>query len=179
MSDWYERAIKDESIHSFDIIRFYGITKDETNEKYYMVLQFANNGDLRSYLQNHFSELDWPTKIKMAKDISQGVKCLHDADIVHRNLHDRNVLVNNGSLGVLFWELSSGVPPFKNISNEMKIAVKAIRGDREDPINGTPINFMNLYCDAWNSDPNSRPNIVEICNKLNAIQLLPVYNNYN
>ncbi|RIB04240.1 kinase-like domain-containing protein [Gigaspora rosea] len=72
--------------HHASIIRFYGITQDATNKTYYMVFQFANNGDLRSYLQNHFSELDWPTKIRMAKDISQGVKCLHDADIVHRYL---------------------------------------------------------------------------------------------
>ena len=51
-----------------------------------MVLQFANNGDLRSYLRDHFSELNWSTKIKMAKDISNGIKCLHKANIVHRDL---------------------------------------------------------------------------------------------
>ncbi|CAG8675204.1 20760_t:CDS:2, partial [Cetraspora pellucida] len=37
---------------------------------YYMVLQFANDGDLRCYLHNHFSQLDWQTKIRMAKEIS-------------------------------------------------------------------------------------------------------------
>ncbi|CAG8814618.1 7266_t:CDS:2, partial [Gigaspora margarita] len=69
-----------------NILQFFGITKDATNETYYMVLRFANNGDLRSYLKDHFLELDWPTKIKMAMDISNGVKWLHKADIVHRDL---------------------------------------------------------------------------------------------
>ncbi|RIB07361.1 kinase-like domain-containing protein [Gigaspora rosea] len=291
MSDWYERAIKDEYINSYDyesfkkkkhigkggvgtvysaysedidetialkslnddlidenkfhefvrevkniikvhnhanIIKFFGFTKDTTTGTglSYMVLQFANNGDLRSYLRDHFSELNWSTKIKMAKDISNGLKCLHKANIVHRDLHDKNILVNDSrlmiadfglskslgstsnslaggtllysdpkymenpylfkrekpsdiySLGVLFWELSSGVPPFKNISGETIIARKIISGKREDPINGTPIDFMNLYCDAWNGDPNSRPDITEICHKLNSIQLLPVYKDF-
>ncbi|CAG8665935.1 33562_t:CDS:2, partial [Gigaspora margarita] len=58
-----------------------------TTETIYMVLQYANNGDLRSYLRNHFSELDWPSKIKMAKEISSGINCLHNANIVHRDLN--------------------------------------------------------------------------------------------
>ncbi|RIB22945.1 kinase-like domain-containing protein [Gigaspora rosea] len=69
-----------------NIILFFGITKDPTTETFYMVLQYANNGDLRSYLRNNFSELDWPTKIKMAKEISSGINCLHNANIVHRDL---------------------------------------------------------------------------------------------
>ncbi|CAG8459199.1 8385_t:CDS:2, partial [Cetraspora pellucida] len=58
--------------HHDNIVRFFGITQDPKTEIYYMVLQFAENGNLRSYLRNNFSELDWITKIKMAKDISSG-----------------------------------------------------------------------------------------------------------
>ncbi|CAG8768059.1 13808_t:CDS:2, partial [Racocetra persica] len=54
-------------------------------ETYYMVLQFANKGNLRCYLRDHFSELDWITKIRMAKEISSGINCLHNANIVHRD----------------------------------------------------------------------------------------------
>ncbi|RIB11724.1 kinase-like domain-containing protein [Gigaspora rosea] len=188
-----------------------------------MVLQYANSGNLRGYLQSHFSKLDWPTKIKMAKEISSGIKCLHNANIVHRDLHDKNILVDNGrmmiadfglskslenpsksisggvwtftdpnylanqymfkrgkpsdiySLGLLFWELSSGFPPFKNVSDVAEIILDLISGKRETPINGTPIEFMNLYCDAWNGDPSSRPNIDEIYHKLNSIQIDSVY----
>ncbi|CAG8710230.1 1121_t:CDS:2, partial [Ambispora leptoticha] len=80
------------------------------------------------------------------------------------------------SLGVLFWELSSGVPPFKNIPDQREIALLVISGKRETPISGTPVDFINIYCDSWNDDPNLRPNIVEIREKLNYMRMIPVYN---
>ncbi|KAF0521248.1 kinase-like protein [Gigaspora margarita] len=173
--------------HHDNIVRFFGITQDPNIEIYYMVLQFANNGDLRCYLRNHFSELDWATKIRMAKDISSGINCLHNTNIVHRDLHDRNVLVHDDpfkykrdessdiySLGLLFWELSSGIPPFKNISNPANGILHVINGERETPINGTPADFMNIYRDAWNGDPNLRPSIAEIRNRLNNMQMIPI-----
>ena len=59
---------------------------DYNTETYYMVLQYANSGDLEHYLNEKFSELDWSTKIRMAREISSGIKCLHSVNIVHRNL---------------------------------------------------------------------------------------------
>ncbi|KAF0508857.1 kinase-like protein [Gigaspora margarita] len=112
-----------------------------------MVLQYANSGDLRCYLNDHFSKLDWSTKVRMAKEISSGIDCLHSANIVHRDLHDRNILVHDGN--------------------------------RETPIEGTPNDFKNLYCAAWSVDPDSRPDIKEICNKLDHMQLEPVYKHIN
>ncbi|CAG8778702.1 35646_t:CDS:2 [Gigaspora margarita] len=61
-----------EITHHDNIVRFYGITQDldPESETYYMVLEYANNGDLRCYLHEHFSELDWLKKIRMAREIS-------------------------------------------------------------------------------------------------------------
>ncbi|CAG8658481.1 15576_t:CDS:2, partial [Dentiscutata heterogama] len=209
------------------IIRFLGITQDPKTETYYMIFQFANNGDLRSYLRNHFSELDWPTKIRMAEEISSGVNYLHSSDIVHRDLHDKNILVHDNrllitdfglakslgnnaksisiiagicaysdplylqspllykrskpsdiySLGMLFWELSTGVPPFKNIEDVKELTLHIITGKRETPIDGTPIDFVKLYTNAWNGDADLRPNINEIRHKLKQIQIEKVYHN--
>ncbi|CAG8669245.1 11946_t:CDS:2, partial [Ambispora leptoticha] len=184
-------------------------------------------GDLRCYLNDHFSKLDWPTKIRMAKEISSGIDCLHSANIVHSDLHDKNILVNDGrmiitdfglsklldnstksitggtcaysdpqylqspfmyrrnkpsdiySLGVLFWELSSGIPPFKALKDLMEVTLHVIKGNRETPTEGTPIDFKNLYCAAWSVEPDSRPDIKEICNKLDHMRLEPVYQNIN
>ncbi|CAG8514145.1 10479_t:CDS:2, partial [Cetraspora pellucida] len=224
--DIFIKDIKNISVltHHENVAKFFGITQDPETKTYYRVLQFANNGDLRYYLSNHFSELDWETKIRMAKDISSGINFLHDADIVHSNLHDRNILVHNDklmitdfglskslenntkpisggtcafsdpiyfenpsykrdkasdiySLGVLFWELSKGLPPFKNM-RDSEITLRVNRGERESPIKGTPIEFMIIYCNAWNNDPNLRPSIVEICDKLSCMQMtqvVPVY----
>ncbi|KAF0416226.1 actin-like ATPase domain-containing protein [Gigaspora margarita] len=188
-----------------------------------MVLQYANNSDLRCYLSNHFLELNWTTKIRMAKEIASGVNCLHNANIVHRDLHDKNILVHDDrlmitdfglskslenstksivggtcaysdpqylqnpflykrgkpsdiySLGVLFWELSSGVPPFKNIKEQTGISFRVIAGQRESPVNGTPMDFLNLYNNAWDGNPDLRPSIAKICDKLNNIAMDQIY----
>ena len=56
--------------------------------KYVMVLQYANQGNLRDYLGNKemFGSLRWIDKIRMALDITNGLMCLHDEQIVHRDL---------------------------------------------------------------------------------------------
>ncbi|CAG8519554.1 24382_t:CDS:2, partial [Cetraspora pellucida] len=61
------------------------------------------------------------------------------------------------------------------ISDPTGITLQVIIGKRETPVNGTPVDFMNIYCDAWNGDPNLRPSIAEIRDKLNYIRMVPVY----
>ncbi|RIB28355.1 kinase-like domain-containing protein [Gigaspora rosea] len=79
---------------------------DYKADNYYMVLQYADSGDLEHYLNAHFSELDWSTKIRMAKEISSGIDCLHSANIVHRDLHDKNILVHGGRMIITDFGLS-------------------------------------------------------------------------
>ncbi|CAG8761066.1 17745_t:CDS:1, partial [Gigaspora rosea] len=43
--------------------------------------------------------------------------------------------------------------------------------NRENPIKGTPVDFKDLYDDAWGGNPNRRPDIREICKKLDYIRL--------
>jgi serine/threonine protein kinase len=53
-----------------------------------MVLQYANQGNLREYLSNkeRFNSLQWSDKIQMALDIANGLMCLHHEQIVHGDL---------------------------------------------------------------------------------------------
>ncbi|CAG8755949.1 31037_t:CDS:2 [Gigaspora margarita] len=44
-------------------------------------------------------------------------------------------------------------------------------GQREPPIDGTPIDFLNIYDSAWGGDPDLRPNIAEIRCMLDKIQM--------
>ncbi|UZO27050.1 uncharacterized protein OCT59_019259 [Rhizophagus irregularis] len=87
------KNLKKVSFHP-NIITFFGISK----EKYAMVLDFANQGNLREYLAIHFNDLEWSDKIQMASDIVCGLKCLHFKHIIHRDLHAKNILVNNNRL---------------------------------------------------------------------------------
>ena len=51
-----------------------------------MILEYANEGNLRDYLKIKFTTLEWKDKICMAFDITCGLKCLHDNEIIHRDL---------------------------------------------------------------------------------------------
>ncbi|GES80260.1 kinase-like domain-containing protein [Rhizophagus clarus] len=81
-----------------NINRILGITKD--SEYYISVLEYANEGNLRDYLKEKFVSLKWKDKIQMALDITNGLKFLHSKEIIHRNLHSHNILVNNGKLSI-------------------------------------------------------------------------------
>ncbi|CAG8448329.1 19378_t:CDS:2 [Gigaspora rosea] len=35
-----------------------------------------------------------------------------------------------------------------------------IEGNRETPIEGTPVDFKNLYCAAWGDNPDSQDNLI-------------------
>ncbi|PKC12336.1 kinase-like protein [Rhizophagus irregularis] len=90
-----------------NVNRFLGLTKD--NNDYIMVLEYANEGNLRDYLNKKFKKLQWENKIQMALDITCGLKCLHSKDIIHRDLHSYNILVNNGRLLITDFGLSKQI----------------------------------------------------------------------
>jgi serine/threonine protein kinase len=72
------------------------------------------------------------------------------------------------SLGVLLWEITSGSPPFSELT-EFMLGSYIINNVREEPIEGTPLEYQELYQKCWKGDPNLRPNIdqaYEILNKL-------------
>jgi serine/threonine protein kinase len=51
-----------------------------------MVFEYANEGNLRDYLEKKFKLLTWENKLQMAFDIICGLRCLHLKNIIHRNL---------------------------------------------------------------------------------------------
>ncbi|PKY54648.1 kinase-like protein, partial [Rhizophagus irregularis] len=58
------------------------------------------------YLKEKFASLNWNNKIKMALDITSGLEFLHSKEIIHRDLHSKNILVNNGKLLIADFGLS-------------------------------------------------------------------------
>ncbi|RIB05620.1 hypothetical protein C2G38_579267 [Gigaspora rosea] len=51
-----------------------------------MVLQYANDGNLREYLKANFTRLQWMDKLRISKDIAHGLLFLHNNNIIHRDL---------------------------------------------------------------------------------------------
>ncbi|RIB25817.1 kinase-like domain-containing protein [Gigaspora rosea] len=91
-----------------NINSFYGISRDSCNE-YSMVLEFASDGNLRQYLKINFSSLKWTDKFRMAKEITLGLFFLHNNNIIHRDLHFENILVNEGIMKIADFGLSTNL----------------------------------------------------------------------
>ncbi|GBC04284.1 hypothetical protein RclHR1_00560011 [Rhizophagus clarus] len=66
------------------------------------------------------------------------------------------------SLGVIFWELSSGKKPFSDEEYDSLLAVKIVEGLRERTVVYTPEIYSNLYTRCWDGNPDKRPTIQEI-----------------
>ncbi|KAF0392213.1 kinase-like protein [Gigaspora margarita] len=224
-----EDAIRRENIKSYDYNEFsfpkkigkggfatvyISEWKDRPSKgSYNIILQFAKDGDLRTYLKENFSNLEWTDKFKMAYEISNGLAYLHKKKIIHRDLHSKNILVHEKrmliadfglskdetsitsnssiggvaayidpkcfegskykrgkksdifSFGVILWEISSGKPPFQSFNQEY-IQVQRYLGKREEPIEGTPELYIQLYERCWDRDPNKRPKLDDVSEKL-------------
>ncbi|GBC11175.1 kinase-like domain-containing protein [Rhizophagus irregularis DAOM 181602=DAOM 197198] len=74
------------------IVRFYGITQDPETKNYMMVLNYAEDGSLRNYLDKEYNKLNWDKKIVHLRYIIDGLKCIHEKELVHRDLHIGNIL---------------------------------------------------------------------------------------
>ncbi|RIB29154.1 kinase-like domain-containing protein [Gigaspora rosea] len=84
-----------------NINQFYGITTDPKTENLMLVLQYANEGNLRQYLRSNWHDGTFKISlreiIKIAKQVTLGLIILHKNNIIHCDLHPKNILINNGN----------------------------------------------------------------------------------
>ncbi|CAI2166339.1 8758_t:CDS:2 [Funneliformis geosporum] len=76
------------------LIRILGISKNPSTQKYVIMMQFANNGNLRNYLKKNYSIITWDRKLLILQYIAGGLKSLHALGLIHKNLHSNNILLH-------------------------------------------------------------------------------------
>ncbi|PKY53021.1 kinase-like protein [Rhizophagus irregularis] len=74
-------------------LEFYGMTKDPKTEEFMMILQFVDEGNLRSFLSHNFNNILWKDKIKYLDWLIFGLKALHELGYFHKDFHSGNILL--------------------------------------------------------------------------------------
>ncbi|CAB4438200.1 unnamed protein product [Rhizophagus irregularis] len=154
-----------------NILRFCGITtanQDDNSKKYLLVMEYADSGTLRNYLSEHFDSLTWSNKLDLAFQLANAISCLHDEDIVHRDLHSNNILVHKNTIKLADFGLSKRIEESSNIQRKLFGVIAYIDPQtfnrkrdslRENPIPNTPVDYIKIYTDCWNYEPDNRPTV--------------------
>src|SRR5215469_340306 len=81
-------------VYSMDnyMLGFYGMTKDPETEEFMMIMQFADNGNLRSILLKNFSNILWSEKMELLQFAALDIKNLHELGYFHKDFHSGNIL---------------------------------------------------------------------------------------
>ncbi|EXX67471.1 kinase-like domain-containing protein [Rhizophagus irregularis DAOM 181602=DAOM 197198] len=188
------------------IIQFYGISRNVKERLYYLVLEYANQGNLREYInvkncnENGF---EWTERVFLATQIAEGLCYLHDElNIAHRDLHTKNILINDGNIKISDFGLSKnlestmssgnkffGIIPFidphklnnRNVPLDKRSDIYSLGmvlweiSSCQELIKGTPIDYMKIYTNCWQSEPDFRPLISQILLQLQSMSLEPIF----
>ncbi|CAG8438678.1 17818_t:CDS:2 [Acaulospora morrowiae] len=76
----------------FTTLRTFGMTRDPVSKAYMMVMTLADDGDLGAYLKSEFSSLTYTKKLEILYDIATGIVQIHKSGLVHRDMHNGNVM---------------------------------------------------------------------------------------
>ncbi|GBC06598.1 hypothetical protein RclHR1_06950004 [Rhizophagus clarus] len=161
------------------------------NDKYCLALQLASaveflhdediiHSDLHAsnilVHQDSIKLADFGLSKKIAEASSDASKILGIIPYVDpKKINNQNYKLNKKSdvysIGVLMWQISSGYEPFKNKSfdHDACLIFYILNGNREEIIDGTPIDYNKLYTECWKSEPNDRPNMQEVVSSLKVM----------
>jgi serine/threonine protein kinase len=77
------------------IVRIYGLTTG-VHGLSGIVMEYYPNGTLRNYLASNFQQFTWECKFNIAQEIAKGLLFVHQQGLLHRDLHDCNILIDGG-----------------------------------------------------------------------------------
>ncbi|GES95292.1 kinase-like domain-containing protein [Rhizophagus clarus] len=93
ITDEFINAVK---VHSHQetkyILDLYGISQDPETKNYIIVLQYAESGNLRDYLEKNDKNFDWFSGLKVLNNIFDGLNEIHQNGMIHRDFHIGNIL---------------------------------------------------------------------------------------
>ena len=73
------------------------MTKDPETKEFMMIMQFADQGNLRHILSNNFKNILWRDKLQLLEHSSADLKNLHKLEYFHKDFHSGNILRNENN----------------------------------------------------------------------------------
>ncbi|CAB5361498.1 unnamed protein product [Rhizophagus irregularis] len=149
-----------------NIIRILGVSQDPSNKDHLLVLQYAKDGNLKDYLARNHLTLSWNDKYKIACGIADGLHCLHDENIVHRDLvmtHKFHTIISydfisitniskiRPSIVTVFQSLQSLGGVIKKSMQEIEVTLPTIDTVSPNPIQPTTQQNINTYIELNHS----------------------------
>ena len=81
-------------------LKIYGVTQDPETKEYMIVMQYADNGSILSYLDQNINKLTWSDKLRHLENIAFYLNNIHGAGLVHCDLHGGNIVLDNNYHGI-------------------------------------------------------------------------------
>src|SRR5438128_6943105 len=84
------------SVYMILSLKFMESHQDPETREYIIVMQYANNGSLLSYLDQNINKLTWRMKLYRLKDIAYDLNNIHITGLVHCDIHGGNIVLHDG-----------------------------------------------------------------------------------
>ncbi|KAF0434879.1 chitin synthase regulatory factor chr2 [Gigaspora margarita] len=142
-----------------NVIKFFGLSSNEYD--FYLVLEYGDLGNLRYYLRKNI--INWEQKVNIARQITDGLYFLHKNEILHRDLHTKNVVIKKDGDGVKAIITDFGlskVLPRNSKSNQQRAGYVAFIGPEilnSDAIHNYKSDIYSLGIVLWEITSNGRP----------------------
>ncbi|EXX51360.1 Ypk2p [Rhizophagus irregularis DAOM 197198w] len=76
---------------------YYGLTQDPLTQDLIFIMPYYNS-DLSHYIIKDFFNINWYHKLNRLKEIINSLNEIHEVDIIHRDLHSGNILIDENIL---------------------------------------------------------------------------------
>ncbi|GBC02681.1 hypothetical protein RclHR1_04750009 [Rhizophagus clarus] len=98
ITDMFLNEVKAYSIKDGNyIMSIYGISQNLEMKNYVMVLEYAEGGTLSDWINKNYKDFDWKSKLTMLRRIIIGLEEIHLDNMIHRDFHAGNILLEKNS----------------------------------------------------------------------------------
>src|SRR5438128_7741483 len=83
------------SVYMILSLKFMESHQDPETKEFMIVMQYANNGSLLSYLDQNINKLTWRVKLQRLNSIAYYLHTIHHTGLMHCDLHGRNIVLHH------------------------------------------------------------------------------------